>query len=256
MPEFEDEIVSSSRSQTYTPSTDASKKPRSRRRSGGFKTEVASLSKANIGEVSAAEALKKEKLSGKPSPDVDREPRAARNDKPRRERKPREPRNEGKPREKRAPRTDANPQPSAETLAAIAKVEVKIQERRSEREARRAERDKNRPSKNTGPGGQKPHAARKEQPKQAAPQSSQGGLFAAITGFFGKLFGKEAPTAPQQAHPRDGKKRNDRPQGKGGQRGGQNRRRGGNGGKRGSQNRKRGGQGARPNNRRNNGASE
>ena len=70
-------------------------------------------------------------------------------DRPRRERKPRESR---APRE---PRTDTNPQPSPETLAAIASVEAKIAERRAERDARRAERDKTRAAQNE-PVNQKP----------------------------------------------------------------------------------------------------
>ena len=135
MPEFEEENVNASPSESYAPSTDASKKPRTRRRSGGFKTEVVSLSNASMGEVSASQALKEEKLSGAPSATQSHEPRESHGD---RERKPRESR---APRE---PRTDANPQPSPETLAAIASVEAKIAQRRAERDARRAERDKTR----------------------------------------------------------------------------------------------------------------
>ena len=90
MPEFEEENVNALPSQSYAPSTDASRKPRTRRRSGGFKTEVANVSNACIGVVSANQALKEEKLSGKPSATQSHGPRE--------------------------PRTDANPQPSPETL--------------------------------------------------------------------------------------------------------------------------------------------
>ena len=232
MPEFEEENVNASPSESYAPSTDASKKPRTRRRSGGFKTEVVSLSNASIGEVSANQALKEEKLSGTPSATQSHEPREShgdREDRPRRERKPRESR---APRE---PRTDANPQPSPETLAAIASVEAKIAERRAERDARRAERDKTRTAQ-TKPNEHKP---RKQVGGKPAPKK---GLLASILSIFG-LGPKAAPTKKR------GGNRGGRSRGKGGNRGGQNRRRGG-------QNRRRGGQGGHRNNRRSKEKSE
>ena len=227
MPEFEEENVNASPSESYTPSTDASKKPRTRRRSGGFKTEVANVSNASIGEVSANQALKEEKLSGTPSATQSHEPREShgdREDRPRRERKPRESR---APRE---PRTDANPQPSPETLAAIASVEAKIAERRAERDARRAERDKTRTAQ-TQRSERKP---RKQGGGKPAPKKK--GLLASILSIFG--LGPKVEPAKKRGGNRGG-----RPRGKGGNRGGQNRRRGG-------QNRRRGGQGGHRNNRR------
>lgn len=226
MPEFEEENVNASPSESYAPSTDASKKPRTRRRSGGFKTEVFSLSNASIGEVNANQALKEEKLSGTPSATQSHETcesHGDREDRPRRERKPRESR---APRE---PRIDANPQPSPETLAAIASVEAKIAERRAERDARRAERDKTRTAQ-TKPNDQKP---RKQLGGKPAPKK---GLLASILSIFG-LGPKAAPTKKR------GGNRGGRSRGKGGNRSGQNRRRGG-------QNRRRGGQGGHRNNRR------
>ena len=226
MPEFEEENVNASPSESYAPSTDASKKPRTRRRSGGFKTEVFSLSNASIGEVNANQALKEEKLSGTPSATQSHEKcksHGDREDRPRRERKPRESR---APRE---PRIDANPQPSPETLAAIASVEAKIAERRAERDARRAERDKTRTAQ-TKPNDQKP---RKQLGGKPAPKK---GLLASILSIFG-LGPKAAPTKKR------GGDRGGRSRGKGGNRSGQNRRRGG-------QNRRRGGQGGHRNNRR------
>jgi hypothetical protein len=68
MPEFEETNSQPNQEHNYTPSTDASKKPRGRRRSGGFKTEVASASTAGMGEVNASDALKSEKLSGSARP--------------------------------------------------------------------------------------------------------------------------------------------------------------------------------------------
>ena len=232
MPEFEEENVNASPSESYAPSANASKKPRTRRRSGGFKTEVVSLSNASIGEVNANQAFKEEKLSGTPSATQSRktcESHGDREDSPCRERKPRESR---APRE---PRTDANPQPSPETLAAIASVEAKIAERRAERDARRAERDKPRTAQ-TKPNEHKP---RKQVGGKPAPKK---GLLASILSIFG-LGPKAAPTKKR------GGNRGGRSRGKGGNRGGQNRRRGG-------RNRRRGGQGGHQNNRRSKEKSE
>ena len=221
MPEFEEENLNASPSESYAPSTDASKKPRTRRRSGGFKTEVANVSNANIGEVSANEALKEEKLGGTPSATQSHEPR---------ERKPREPRS---PRE---PRTDANPQPSPETLAAIGSVEAKIAERRAERDARRAERDKTRTAQTE----RRERKPRKQGGGKPAPKKK--GLLASILSIFG--LGPKAEPAKKRGGNRGG-----RPRGKGENRGGQNRRRGG-------QNRRRGGKGGHRNNRRSKEKSE
>ena len=245
MPEFEEENVNASPSVSYTPSTDASTKPRTRRRSGGFKTEVANVSNANIGEVSANQALKEEKLSGTPSaaqsheqPETS-ESQGDHEDRPRRERKPRQQRGEREPRASREPRTDANPQPSPETLAAIASVEAKIAERRAERDARRAERDKSRPAK-TERNARKPRKQGSD--KQA---SKKKGLLASILSIFG--LGPKTEPAKRRGGNRGGpnKGRGERPKGKGGNRRGQNRGRGG-------QNRKRGGQGGNRNNSRSN----
>jgi hypothetical protein len=212
MPEFEEDNPTTSQSQNYTPSTDASQKPRTRRRSGGFKTEVVSLKNAKIGEVNAAEAIKEEKLSGQASPAA--EPR-------------REPRAE---REPRAPRRETNPLPSPETLAAITRVEARLIERRTERDARRTERDKNRPARTDGKPGSPRSGARKS---AASTKKSKGGLLAAISGFFGKLFGNEPETTLKKSDKRSRQGRGGRPQGKGGKREGQNRGRGGHGRKRG-----------------------
>jgi hypothetical protein len=246
MPEFEEENVNASPSESYTPSTDASKKPRTRRRSGGFRTEVANVSNANIGEVSANEALKEEKLSGTPSVAQSHEtretsePRGDHDDQPRRERKSRSDR---EPRAPREPRTDANPQPSTETLAAIASVEAKIAERRAERDARRAERDKTRPAK-TERNARKPRKSGGGKPAQ-----KKTGLLASILSIFG--LGSKTEPAKRRGGNRGGsnKGRGGRPQGKGGNRRGQNRGRGG-------QNRRRGGQGGNRNNGRSNENSE
>ena len=224
MPEFEEENVNASPSENYAPSRDASKKPRTRRRSGGFKTEVVSLSNASIGEVNANQALKEEKLSGTRSYTQSHEP-----DEPRGERKPHE------PRARRKPRTEANPQPSPETLAAIASVEAKIAERRAERDARRAERDKTRTAR-TKPNKHKP---RKQVGGKPARKK---GLLASILSIFSS--GPKAEPTKKRGSNHGGLSR-----GKGGNRGGQNRRRSG-------QNRRRGGKGGHRNSRRSKEKSE
>jgi hypothetical protein len=280
MPEFEETNSQPDPSHNYTPSTDASSKPRTRRRSGGFKTEVASASTANIGEVNAAEAVKGEKLSGRARPQeraeraprepreprsaaaapraqreprapLDREPRGEDDSEPearepretRAEREPREPRRERAPREPREERI-TNPQPSEETLAAIKSVEASLTERRAGRDARRKEREKNRPERPERT--ERPERKNDRQPanrdgnkKPAA--KKKGGLIASITGFFGKLFGKE-PTK-KSAGNRDGNRGGQNRQG--GNRGGQNRQ----GGNRGGKNDKRGGQNRQGGNR-------
>ena len=192
MPEFEEENVNASPSESYAPRTDASKKPRTRRRSGGFKTEVANVSNACIGEVSVNQALKEEKLSGKPSAIQSHAPRE--------------------------PRTEANPQPSPETLAAIASVEAKIAKRRAERDSRRARRNERKSIKQ---GGDKP--------------AHKKGLFASILSIFG--FGPKAEPTKKR-----GGNRGRRHRGRDGSRGEQNRRNRG-------QNRRRRGQGGHRNNR-------
>ncbi len=264
MPEFEEENPNASHSQSYTPSTDASTKPRTRRRSGGFKTELAPISNAKIGEVRAAEALKEEKLSGRPSPETSHSERPER---PRSERKPRPPRAEGEPRAERQPkaerqpraereiqerRTDVDPQPSPETLAAIASVEAKIAKRRAEKDARRAERTKTRPAKGTSSerrsdrGSERSTGARRSRSQQPSAKKAQGGLLGAISGFFGKLLGSEPePTQKWSSGS------SSRPSSKDGRpRSGQNRGRSGSntrGGKNRGQNRRRSGSGSRGN---------
>ena len=241
MPEFEEENVNTSPSENYTPSTDASKKPRTRRRSGGFKTDFANSGNANIGEISTNQALKEEKLSGNPGATQSHEQREADEsqgdceDRPLRKHKPRELHGEPDPSAPREPRTDVNPQPSPETLAAIASVEAKIAERRANRDARRAARDKNRPSKTK-------HNARK--PKKTGvdnPTTKGKGLLASILNIFG-LGPKAAPADKLGGHK---KGRNGRHRGNGGNRRGQNRRRGGH-------SRRRNGQGDNRNNGRSN----
>lgn len=228
MPEFEDAKENTSPGVSYTPSSDAEKKPRTRRRSGGFKTEVQSMTNANIGEVDPTNALKHEKLSGRPSNTDESKP--DRSERPRRERsRDRKdgdtPKRESKrPERELSDRPVADPKPSEATLAAIAKVEERLEKRKAEKEARRATRGDNRNRERRGDSPKK----RSEQPKGGSgqdrkkrsggqthsqnarsdmryaesdtiqPQSS-GGIFGAIKRLLSGIFGsKESETRSPQ----------------------------------------------------------
>lgn len=237
MPEFEETTPTVNPDHSYSPSTDA--KPRTRRRSGGFKKEYSSPTPGNIGEIDPTEALKSEKLSGgsKPAAQEARATKAQTKSTPKPERKfddkpERKPRSE-QPQaatEDRAP--SATPQPTAETLAAIERVESRIAERKAERDAKHAER-------------KKAHAAKKEAREQtnrapghkpkAQTAAKKPGLLGSILKLFG--LGPKEPVKPAGRGNSANRQRGQggRPQGKNGNRnyqnrsggqGGQNRRKG------------------------------
>ena len=165
MPEFE-ETNPSSNPENYAPSTDA--KPRSRRRSGGFKKEHAAPSSGSIGEIDPAEALRGERLSGESSPPEQEE----------------NPRPEQATASQANPSIDANraePQPTEATLATVKRVETRILQRKSARDARHQARKTERES-------QSGNASR----KSGKPRKS-GGLLAAVLRFFG--LGPKNPPA-------------------------------------------------------------
>lgn len=198
MPEFE-ETNPTSNAENYAPSTDA--KPRSRRRSGGFKKEHAAASSGSIGEIDPAEALRGERLSGEPTP-------------PAKPSEPRPPR--AKPREA-TPASEENradPQPTEATLAAVKRVETRLLQRKSERDARHQARkpERNNKSGNTS-----------KQSKKNAPRQS-GGLFAAILKFFGL-----GPKTPPARHRGGRKGSGSGPRGPRGENGNRRRSRGGRG---------------------------
>lgn len=201
MPEFEEIQPDKNPQHSYTPSTDA--KPRTRRRSGGFKKDLGSAPTGTMGEIDPAEALQAERLSGAnaaetPAP-AQTEPaatpaaEAAKEDIP-----------------------QAIPEPSAETLAAIERVEARLTARKAERDAKYAARKKARDAGNA--------ASPKKGPRTAQKSKAKKGLLATILSLFGIGTKKSA---------KGSNRRGGRPHGKGGNRGGQNRRRGGhNGGNR------------------------
>jgi hypothetical protein len=215
MPEFEETNAQPNPAHSYSPSTDAAKKPRTRRRSGGFKTEVSASGNGNIGEVNPADALKQEKLSGSPRRqgerserrDSDEAPRAARTPRERATRpnessEPRAPRKDRSAREPREERV-TNPQPSDATLAAIQRVEAQLAERRAARDTRRAEREKNRPA----PTERKSDSSSKaRKPKSKRKPAAKVGLLGKIGNFIGKLIGIELEAKPSRERNSEGRK--------------------------------------------------
>ena len=204
MPEFEEENINVSLSENYTPSKDASGKPRTRRRSGGFKAELAPLANTQVGEVSPAEALKEEKLSGHASSSPESKSQLS------------ELSASSGPK-KRAPREhrETNPQPSAETLQAIALVEARVAERLSGRKNRRGVKSD-----------RKPQTKRKTGKSRS--KHSKGGVLAIIEEWLSTLFGNKSKSASKKSGHRRGKGRGGHPRGRGGSRYRQNRGRGGN----------------------------
>lgn len=223
MPEFEEPETAPSSKENYTPSTDASKKPRTRRRSGGFQTEY-TANDSSMGEVDPAEALKKEKLSGGSKPEPKKENSAPKAKKKRSA--PKADKTEPK-REKSSPEL-GNAQPSPETLAAIQRVEARLTARKEERAAKRAEKDKTRPNR----AGKKPAG----QQRSASRKAPSGGIITSVLSFFGlgpkqaakKKGGGGKPSGNRGQGSRSPGKGGNRPQGQN-RRGGKGRRSGGNG---------------------------
>ena len=222
MPEFEEQKRTANPEHNYAPSEDA--KPRSRRRSGGFKKENASQHSGGIGEVDPADALGNEKLSGAPGR-ADSEPKPERKAEPKHEAKPEK--------SSAAPKAnaDSKAQPGKATLTAIEQVEARIHKRKAKRDVRRTDRDAKKPSGDANSGGEGKAAAHSV-PSAAKPG---GGLISAITGFFGNLFGSTSEPPKGRGKPRGQPSGSAKPRphgnransGKG--RGGPNRQRGGTG---------------------------
>lgn len=200
MPEFEEPEAKPNNVQNYTPSTDA--RPRTRRRSGGFKTEPAQVN-YNIGEVDPVKALKGEKLSGSakseaPAARAERAPRAERSARPPRTERPERRSPDSAPAE--TPST-SQAAPSAATLEAIQRVEARIEARRAERGPRRNDREK------------KPKADATERPNRATAKkpAPKQGLIGSILAFFG--LGAKQPARKPMASKNTSRKPNGRTDG-------------------------------------------
>ena len=201
MPEFE-ETNPTNNAEDYAPSTDA--KPRSRRRSGGFKKEHAAAPSGSIGEIDPAEALRGERLSGEPTPQA--EPS-----------KPRPPRAKQREATPAADENRADPQPTEATLAAVKRVETRLLQRKSERDARHQARQQERSAKSA-------HAPK--QSNKNTPRKS-GGLIAAILKLFG--LGPKTPPARHRGGRKGSGSSQRGPRGPRGENGNRRRSRGGRG---------------------------
>jgi hypothetical protein len=127
MPEFEEQNNSKKEAEAYSPRNES--KPRSRRRSGGFKNDSAPTQELNIGEIDPSNTLA----------DVPSEQLEKANEAP-----------GARPLEARKPvQKKKNAPLSQETLRAIQELEEKIAEKKQAREARFAEkRSRGKKSKN------------------------------------------------------------------------------------------------------------
>lgn len=203
MPEFEEANNPNNPALNYVPSTDAVKKPRTRRRSGGFKKELAPSSQDQIGEISPNAPAPKERLSGGQARPAKAENKAARpakaaksaaaekaaeNVEPAAE-------NIGADTEAPAAKAESPAQPSEATLAALARIEQRLQERRAERERKRAERKQANAAKTT-PGQPKQSDKKAAGKRHSAKQSN--GLLAGLIGFIKKLFAGSPPSQPKR----------------------------------------------------------
>ena len=213
MPEFEEANNPNNPALNYVPSTDAVKKPRTRRRSGGFKKELAPSSQDQMGEISPNAPAPKERLSGGQARPAKTENKAARPAKA--ENKAARPakaaksaaaekaaeniepaaENIGADTEAPAAKAESPAQPSEATLAALARIEQRLQERRAERERKRAERKQANAAKTT-PGQPKQSDKKAAGKRHSAKQSS--GLLAGLIGFIKKLFAGSPPSQPKR----------------------------------------------------------
>jgi hypothetical protein len=222
MPEFEETQSNADSAQTYSPGDEA--KPKTRRRSGGFKKEYTTAPQGNMGEIDPTEAFQTEALSGAHEPEAQVEPTPAKEQPPVNEESAETRQPQRRPAREETPR--GNPQPSEATLAAVKQVEERIAKRKAERDARHEARKKN--------ASERPAAKATNKPAQRGKKNApaKGGLIASILKLFG-LGPKPAKKTNNQSRSGNRGNRRDGPRNEGGQgrrpRGGQGRRRGGRG---------------------------
>lgn len=212
MPEFEEVSPETNPQHNYVPSTDA--KPRSRRRSGGFKKELSPAADSKIGEVDPAEMLQEGFLGGSneastPAETVDSTDQIIETGI-----------NATDETVAASPRTrsqhehtnfsTAAPDPSAQTLAAIERVNARLTKRKADRDAKYSARKRAREA------GDSTSTRDRRSRGKSAPKR---GFLAAILSIFG--IGTKKPKSKR------GKGRGRRPQGTGNNRSNHNRRRGG-----------------------------
>ena len=212
MPEFEEVSPETNPQHNYVPSTDA--KPRSRRRSGGFKKELSPAADSKIGEVDPAEMLQEGFLSGSkeestPAENVDStdpiiETETTATD----ETVAALPRKHSQ--HEHTNFSTVTPEPSPQTLAAIERVNARLAERKADRDAKYTARKKAREA------GDSTSTRDRRSRRKSAPKR---GFLAAILSIFG--IGTKKPKSTRS------KGRGRRPQGTGNNRSNHNRRRSG-----------------------------
>lgn len=199
MPEFEEANNPNNPALNYVPSTDAVKKPKTRRRSGGFKKEVTATSQDQMGEINPHEPAPKERLSGGQSRPEKAKKKVARPAKPTNASAAAKSaaKNDTMVAEKAsaqieapASKAESPAQPSETTLAALARIEQRLQERRAERERKRTERKQASASKTTT-------AQAKQSVKKAGGKkktaSKSSGFLGGLIGLLKQIFGGSAP---------------------------------------------------------------
>jgi hypothetical protein len=265
MPEFEETQHRPDPSKDYAPGEESASansdaaKPRSRRRSQGFKKTPAVANETPRPQPTVEVTTESQPEQPAPKSAADTEPAQTPATPEVKDTSASESKNAAPHRS--FPEDDANPQPSAETLARISEIEARLTTRKAERNSKRQSRPKPRntessngsrpegsPSKqrrnadrggrsNTGKGRGRPSGNR----SRSAPTSKEPGLLKKLTGFFGGLFNREQPLPEEPELPPQvaSGKAPARPDGSGSGRrrsGSGGRRRGGNGPSRGANN--------------------
>ena len=211
MPEFEEVNQETNPQHNYVPSTDA--KPRSRRRSGGFKKELSSAADSKIGEVDPTEILQEEFLSGSNEESTPAETADSTGPTIENETNATDETVTVSPREhsqhEHTNFSKVAPKPSAQTLAAIERVNARLAKRKADRDAKYTARKKAREA------GDSTSIRDRQSRRKSVPKRS---FLAAILSIFG--IGTKKPKSNRS------KGRRRRPQGTGNNRSNHNRRRG------------------------------
>jgi hypothetical protein len=184
MPEFEENNTQPSPAYSYTPGTSTNQKKVTRRRSGGFKSEAAS-SNSKIGEVDPTEALQAE-AAQKSNPCSDEVAEDAKTC----SHKDSKASSADCGPEKTSKSKSTKPQPSEATLDSIKSVEAKIAKRLAENGKKTSTKTGSRSRNNN------------DRAHEKVGSKEQGGVLAAISRFFGMIFGSSPQgTSPSTDNP-------------------------------------------------------
>jgi hypothetical protein len=200
---------------TSAPTSERSQKPRSRRRSQGFKKPQVADIKASpepLKETPAVEAARPAPVSTAEDtvPATTPSPADAATEVSTPEPASKQPK-------RNFPEDDAQPEPSAEMLTRIGEIESRLAERKAERGKRQGrpssqnagntsrERSPSpaRPPRSASAGGNNRQRSNRERPaqstrpKRSSRRSPEPGLLKKLTGFIGGLFNREKPLPPE-----------------------------------------------------------